>query len=182
MRNRKQDDSAPNGPAARVNLDELERILAVMNQHGLEEFEYESGDLRIRLRKPAAPVRPAGRSAAPADILAPGPEHAASPAEAPASPSASSAAADSSHADDFHVVKSPIVGTFYAAPSPDAQPFVRVGDRVESGQALCIIEAMKLMNEIESDVAGEVIRIFVESGQAVEYGEPLFSIHPLRKK
>jgi acetyl-CoA carboxylase biotin carboxyl carrier protein len=80
------------------------------------------------------------------------------------------------------MVKSPIVGTFYASPAPDAEPFVQVGDHVEPGQVLCIIEAMKLMNEIESDVAGEIIRIHVENGQPVEYGEPLFSIRPTRKK
>ena len=84
--------------------------------------------------------------------------------------------------EDVHVVKSPIVGTFYAAPTVGGEPFVTVGSRVESGQALCIIEAMKLMNEIESDVAGEVVRIFVENGQPVEYGEALFGIHPHRKK
>ena len=79
-------------------------------------------------------------------------------------------------------MKSPIVGTFYASASPESDPFVTVGSRVESGQALCIIEAMKLMNEIESDVAGEVVRIFVENGQPVEYGEALFGIRAHRKK
>ena len=79
-------------------------------------------------------------------------------------------------AEDLHVVKSPIVGTFYSAPSPGADPFVTVGAQVDVGQVLCIIEAMKLMNEIESDVAGEVVKIFVENGQPVEYGEPLFGI------
>jgi len=84
--------------------------------------------------------------------------------------------------EDVHVVKSPIVGTFYAAPSVGGEPFVKVGSRVDEGQALCIIEAMKLMNEIESDVAGEVVRIFVENGQPVEYGEALFGIRAHRKK
>lgn len=80
------------------------------------------------------------------------------------------------------MVKSPIVGTYYASPSPGSEPFVTVGAHVEAGHVLCIIEAMKLMNEIESEVAGEVVRIFVENGQPVEYGEPLFGIHPHRKK
>jgi acetyl-CoA carboxylase biotin carboxyl carrier protein len=84
--------------------------------------------------------------------------------------------------EDVHVVKSPIVGTFYAAPSVGGEPFVKVGSRVDEGQPLCIIEAMKLMNEIESDVAGEVLRIFVENGQPVEYGEALFGIRAHRKK
>ena len=89
---------------------------------------------------------------------------------------------ESIRSDDLHVVKSPIVGTFYASASPGGDAFVAVGASVEAGQVLCIIEAMKLMNEIESDVAGEVVRIFVENGQPVEYGEPLFGIHPHRKK
>jgi acetyl-CoA carboxylase biotin carboxyl carrier protein len=80
------------------------------------------------------------------------------------------------------LVKSPIVGTFYEAPSPGAEPFVEVGDQVEVGQTLCIVEAMKLMNEIESDVSGEVMRILAENGQPVEYGQPLFAVRPGRKK
>ena len=83
---------------------------------------------------------------------------------------------------DLHLVKSPIVGTFYGSPSPGAEAFVKVGDYVDSGQTLCIVEAMKLMNEIESDSSGEVLRIFVENGQPVEYGQPLFGIRPSRKK
>jgi acetyl-CoA carboxylase biotin carboxyl carrier protein len=85
-------------------------------------------------------------------------------------------------AEDLHIVKSPIVGTFYVAAGPDADPFVSIGSKVETGQVLCIIEAMKLMNEIESDAAGEIVRIFVENGHPVEYGEALFGIRPHRKK
>jgi acetyl-CoA carboxylase biotin carboxyl carrier protein len=80
------------------------------------------------------------------------------------------------------LVKSPIVGTFYGSPSPGAEAFVKVGAFVETGQSLCIVEAMKLMNEIESDETGEIVRIFVENGQPVEYGQPLFGIRPSRKK
>jgi acetyl-CoA carboxylase biotin carboxyl carrier protein len=80
--------------------------------------------------------------------------------------------------EDVHIIKSPIVGTFYSAPSPSAPPFVNVGDVVQVGQPLCIIEAMKLMNEIESEVAGEIVRIYVENGQPVEYGQSLFAIRP----
>jgi acetyl-CoA carboxylase biotin carboxyl carrier protein len=83
---------------------------------------------------------------------------------------------------DEHIIKSPIVGTFYAGPSPDAGPFVKVGDSVQSGQTVCIIEAMKLMNEIEADISGEVVRVLVENGQPVEYGEPLFALRPTGKK
>ncbi len=84
--------------------------------------------------------------------------------------------------EDLHLVKSPIVGTYYEAPSPGAEAFVKIGGHVESGQTLCIVEAMKLMNEIESDESGELIRIFVENGQPVEYGQPLFGIRPSRKR
>ncbi len=152
-----------------VGLDQLERLLAFMAQHGLEEFEYSRGDLHIRLRKPMANSnpRPPASLAAPEIVVA-----AAGP----------SATAETARAEDLHIVKSPIVGTFYEAPSPGAEPFVKLGNHVEPGQVLCIIEAMKLMNEIESDVGGEVMRIFVENGQPVEYGEPLFAIRPTRKK
>jgi acetyl-CoA carboxylase biotin carboxyl carrier protein len=94
----------------------------------------------------------------------------------------SAAAPPPSAADDLHVIKSPIVGTFYAAPNPEAGPFVKVGDTVEAGQTVCIIEAMKLMNEIEADISGEVVRILVENGQPVEYGESLFALRPAGKK
>ncbi len=161
-----------------VDLAEVERLLDFMGKHGLEEFEYERGGLRIHLKKPATHSS-SRHSVAPEIVVAnPGPTAAAPHAAAPARESAVEAA----HREDLHVVKSPIVGTFYEAPSPGAEPFVHAGDHVESGQVLCIIEAMKLMNEIESDVAGEVMRIFVENGQPVEYGEPLFAIHPNRKK
>src|SRR6266436_5275091 len=93
-----------------------------------------------------------------------------------------SAAAEARSTEDLHLVKSPIVGTFYESPSPGTEAFVKVGTHVETGKVLCIVEAMKLMNEIESDVTGEVIRIFVENGQPVEYGQPLFGIRPSRQK
>src|SRR5208282_161779 len=92
------------------------------------------------------------------------------------------AAAEAARSEDVHTVKSPIVGTFYSAATPGSEPFVAVGSKVEAGQTLCIIEAMKLMNEIESDVAGEVARVFVENGQPVEYGEALFGIRSKGKK
>jgi acetyl-CoA carboxylase biotin carboxyl carrier protein len=98
----------------------------------------------------------------------------------PASPAASAAPAPSAAAEDedkdLYVVKSPIVGTFYESPSPGSPPFVKPGDHVDAGQALCIIEAMKLMNEIEADVAGEIVKRFATNGQPVEYGQPLFGI------
>jgi len=169
-----------------VDLGQLERLLSFMSEHGLEEFEYAHGDLRIRLKKAipqqgAAPVLalPVAQSAAPQGILAQAP-----PSAPQTTPQADSAPAQPSPvpAADEHIIKSPIVGTFYAGPSPDAGPFVRAGDFVEAGQTVCIIEAMKLMNEIEADIGGEVARVLVENGQPVEYGEPLFALRPTGKK
>lgn len=167
--------SRPSGP----DLREVSKILDFMEQYGLEEFEYENGTFHVRLRKAQSHASTAFRAAQPApEIFASHP--AASSADAPA-PKPSAPASEPGD-ENLHVVKSPIVGTFYSSPTPSADPFVRAGDRVDAGQVLCIIEAMKLMNEIESDVAGEVMRVFVENGQPVEYGEPLFAIHPSRKQ
>ena len=147
-----------------------------MSEHHLEEFEYSRGDLRIRLKKPGANMVVAAPRPA-AEIIV--------PATMPAAPSTSTetdAEAEVRGGEDLHLVKSPIVGTFYASPSPGAEPFVKVGMHVDSGQTLCIVEAMKLMNEIESEVSGEVLRIFAENGQPVEYGQPLFGVRPSRKR
>jgi acetyl-CoA carboxylase biotin carboxyl carrier protein len=171
-----------------VDLGQLERLLSFMSEHGLEEFEYAHGDLRIRLKKAipqpsaAAPVLalPVAQAAAPQVIVA------QPPAIAPQAPAAAAGTASGppppAPAADEHIIKSPIVGTFYAGPSPEAGPFVRVGDFVEAGQTVCIIEAMKLMNEIEADIGGEIARVMVENGQPVEYGEPLFALRPTGKK
>jgi acetyl-CoA carboxylase biotin carboxyl carrier protein len=169
-----------------VNLAEVERLLEFMQKHGLEEFEYRRKGLRIWLKKPSAHPTLAYTPMAPPEIVVATPQA----SSAPAAPAKSERAAASREGgtettrtdENVHVVKSPIVGTFYAAAGPGSEPFVTVGSKVESGQALCIIEAMKLMNEIESDVAGEVVRIFVENGHPVEYGEPLFGIRQNRKK
>jgi acetyl-CoA carboxylase biotin carboxyl carrier protein len=166
-----------------VDLAEVERLLDFMEKHGLEEFEYERDGVRVRLKKPSAHAPGVFRAFTPAEVSAGGthaPAHSAPAAHH--APAHEAAAAVASKSDDLHIIKSPIVGTFYSAASPESEPFVKVGAQVESGQALCIIEAMKLMNEIESDVAGEVARVFVENGQPVEYGEPLFGIRPLGKK
>jgi acetyl-CoA carboxylase biotin carboxyl carrier protein len=170
-----------------VDIEQLERLLAFMSEHGLEEFEYTKGDLRIRLKKSAAKqsVAPAlavpVAAAAPAQIVAPLPAPASAPA-APASAAAATTEPALAAAANEHIIKSPIVGTFFAAPSPEASAFVRVGDFVEAGQTVCIIEAMKLMNEIEADISGVVARVLVENGQPVEYGEPLFALRPTGKK
>ena len=164
-----------------LDLTQLEQILSFMSQHGLEEFEYCRADLRIKLRKSPSnsgfhysrPNPPETNADAPATVVEVG-EGTAS-LERPK-------ATDSTRTEDLHMVKSPIVGTYYESSSPGAEPFVKVGDQVEIGQVMCIIEAMKLMNEIESDIAGEVVRVLVQSGQPVEYGEPLFALRSTEKK
>jgi acetyl-CoA carboxylase biotin carboxyl carrier protein len=182
---KRKQPSKPTATATFANseIQHIEQLLALMSEHNLEEFEYSQGDLKIRLRKPsAAPVYAAGRPMPAPEIIVSGgytPPAAAAPA-APAT--APHAAAEGRQTEDLHLVKSPIVGTYYESPSPGSEPFVKVGGYIETGQTLCIVEAMKLMNEIESDMSGEVLRIFVENGQPVEYGQPLFGIRPSRKK
>lgn len=165
-----------------VDLAEVERVLEFMQRHNLEEFEYEREGFRLRLRKPSAHMPAAFHSPAAPISFAPSPAVSEPSRAAAAAPGAAAAASAPAESPDLHIVKSPIVGTYYASPSPDAAPFVTVGAHIDAGQPLCIIEAMKLMNEIEADVAGEVVKIFVENGQPVEYGEALFGIHPNRKK
>jgi acetyl-CoA carboxylase biotin carboxyl carrier protein len=162
-----------------VEIGQLEKLLDFMASHGLEEFEYEHAGLRIRLRKAPGVVNSAPRH----EILhpsTPGPSPAA--ATAPHSADPAPASASTAAAEDLHVIKSPIVGTFYSAASPGSAPFVKMGDIIQVGQVVCIIEAMKLMNEIEADVSGEVVRSLVENGQPVEYGQALFAIRPAKKK
>ena len=132
----------------------LDRVLGLMREHGLAELELESEGLRLRARK--------GGAAAPQVEVA---ADAADPAPAGRGPVAT-------------VVEAPVVGTFYRAGAPDAAPFVEVGDRVEPGDVLCVIEAMKLMNDIKAEFAGEVVEVLAENGQAVEYGQPLLTLLP----
>jgi acetyl-CoA carboxylase biotin carboxyl carrier protein len=177
MKRKKPSKSETPKQGATPELDQIEQILRTMSEHNLEEFEYSRGDLRIRIKKPSANVVVAAPRAvsAPEIIVASAPV-AAAPAAAPASGTETRAS------EDLHLVKSPIVGTFYGSPSPGAEPFVKIGGHVDTGETLCIVEAMKLMNEIESDVSGEVLRVFVDTGQPVEYGQPLFGIRLSRKK
>jgi acetyl-CoA carboxylase biotin carboxyl carrier protein len=170
--------------ASNVDLAELERVLGFMEKHGLEELEYDHQGLRIRLKRPAShPAEPPASRPGRTAVQAPGPVSAAAALPVAHSPAVPAEPAPASKpAEDLHIVKSPIVGTFYGAPAPDADAFVTIGARVEVGQVLCIIEAMKLMNEIESDAAGEVAQIFVENGHPVEYGASLFGIRTTGKK
>jgi acetyl-CoA carboxylase biotin carboxyl carrier protein len=178
MKRKQPSKAAESSSIASPEVQQIEQLLRFMSEHNLEEFEYSRGDLRIRLKKPSAGVPIYSRSMGVPEIIVPGAVQ-----ERPAAASPSTLGAPEPRAtEDLHLVKSPIVGTYYEAPSPGAEAFVKIGAHVESGQTLCIVEAMKLMNEIESDESGELIRIFVENGQPVEYGQPLFGIRPSRKR
>jgi acetyl-CoA carboxylase biotin carboxyl carrier protein len=175
---RKQPAKPAESSIASPEVQQIEQLLRFMGEHNLEEFEYSRGDLRIRLKKPSASVPAYSRPMGLPEIIVPG----AAERQPAASQSASQVSPEPRATEDLHLLKSPIVGTYYEAPSPGAEAFVKIGAHVESGQTLCIVEAMKLMNEIESDESGELIRIFVENGQPVEYGQPLFGIRPSRKR
>jgi acetyl-CoA carboxylase biotin carboxyl carrier protein len=163
-------------------LKDLKELIEFLRANDIAEFDLEKDELKVRLKFASGVVQPAAASAPAVDMatlarlmssagasaglavnLAPAGESAASPA---------AAASERKH----HVVKSPIVGTFYDAPAPGSPPFVKIGDVVEIGQVLCIVEAMKLMNEIESDMAGEIVERVASTGQPVEYGQSLFRI------
>jgi len=153
-------------------LKELRELVDFLKENGIAEFDMERTDLKVRIKFAGA----AGSTAA---DLALAQQLAAGASGSLSSLGAASAEQPSATAEEkLHEVKSPIVGTFYDSPSPGAPTFVQVGDQVEVGQVLCIVEAMKLMNEIECDVAGEIVRRIAVSGQPVEFGQPLFAIRP----
>jgi acetyl-CoA carboxylase biotin carboxyl carrier protein len=152
-----------------MKIEEIKALIQLFNESGVGEFELQRGKDRLRLRKSG---EPAGMQFSPQSAPAPSETATALPASAAAAP------AKPAEADPHVLVKSPIVGTFYEAGSPGSPPFVKIGDHVEPGQVLCIIESMKLMNEIEAEVAGVVASKLVENGRPVEYGEALFAILP----
>ena len=156
------------------NLDELKQLIEFLKANEIAEFDMEREDLKVRIKfSGEAPVAaPGGLDMAQLSRLM----ATAAPAPVAAAAAPVAAAAPAVVEEKLHEVKSPIVGTFYESPSPGAPAFVKVGDIVEVGQVLCIVEAMKLMNEIESDIAGEVVRQIGQSGQPVEYGQPLFAV------
>ena len=177
MKRKKSKNTGKSPSIANLEIAQIEQLLRYMREHNLEEFEYSRGDLKIRLKKPGTSLPAAAPRSAP-EIIVP-----AAVATVGGAESTSVEASDELRGgEDLHLVKSPIVGTYYGSPSPGSEPFVEIGGHVDSGQTLCIVEAMKLMNEIESDVSGEVLRIFAENGQPVEYGQPLFGIRPSRKR
>jgi acetyl-CoA carboxylase biotin carboxyl carrier protein len=157
-----------------MDFDEITRILDMMREHELSEFELERENFKIRLRKHGAGHWVA--AAAPPVVHTGAAVPGVPPAGTPAGGTPVFAAADEEM--ELAVVKSPIVGTFYRASEPGAKPYADVGDTVKKGQVLCIIEAMKLMNEINAEIDGEVVKIYVENGHAVQYGERLFAIKP----
>ena len=160
-----------------MDFDDIERILELVREHDLAEFELEREGLKLRVRKAVghpAPGLVPPLPAAPAAALAPVPS---SPSSSPVpGPILSAASAEAEAELELAVVKSPIVGTFYRSAEPGAPPFVDVGERVRKDQVLCIIEAMKLMNEITSEYEGEIVSVYVENGKPVQYGERLFAI------
>jgi acetyl-CoA carboxylase biotin carboxyl carrier protein len=161
-----------------MDLDQLKQILDLVREYSVSEFEIEHEGLRLKIRKDVAGV------AAAVSAVGPAPPIVASPAggsvsAAPLTVAAQGTLESTTPGDaeiELAVVKSPIVGTFYGAPEPDAPSFVDIGSTVKKGQVLCIIEAMKLMNEIDSEYDGEIVKIYVENGQSVQYGERLFAI------
>jgi acetyl-CoA carboxylase biotin carboxyl carrier protein len=158
-----------------MNQKEIKELIEFLIEKDITEFELERGDVKVRIRRGAQESAPAERiinvHSAPTPVPAmpvahaPVGVHAGPPAEAP-------------RAEDLYLVKSPMVGTYYESPSPGSPPFVKPGDMVEAGQVLCIVEAMKLMNDIETDVGGEIVSCLVKNGQPIEYGQELFSIRP----
>ena len=164
-------------------MKELKELIEFLKENKIGEFDLERGELKVRIKfaQEGSSVDLASLSrllaAAPAAAAAPAPV-ALPTVQASAVPAAPAPAATESEDTSLHIVKSPIVGTFYESPSPGTPAFVKVGDQVEQGQVLCIIEAMKLMNEIESDASGEIVKRFVQSGQPVEYGQQLFAVRP----
>jgi len=169
-----------------MNLDEIKALIRTVTKTDVTELEYESGDEKIRIVRGTEPGGQEGQPpfvvmSSPLPSAPPPAGQVAAPQVPPAAVNAAStspAAAPAEEDEDLVMVVSPIVGTFYEAPSPDAPAFIQIGDKVASGQVLCIIEAMKLMNEIEAEASGVVVKRFVSNAQPVEYGEALFALRP----
>jgi acetyl-CoA carboxylase biotin carboxyl carrier protein len=160
-------------PDDSMNVDAIKQILDLVREHELTEFELEQGGVKLRVKKQgAAPPAPA----AAATQMAPLPVPALAPVATVPAAVAAVPAVPADELLELSVVTSPIVGTFYRSPDPSSPSFVEVGQRVKKGQTLCIIEAMKLMNEIESEYEGEIVKVYVENGQPVQYGERLFAV------
>jgi acetyl-CoA carboxylase biotin carboxyl carrier protein len=160
-----------------MNQKELKELIEFLIEKDIAEFELERGDVKVKIKRGAAPVT----------VALPDPRYVAVPSAPVSVPAAAhgrvdlAASASAPEPEEaLHIVKSPIVGTFYESPSPGSPPFVKIGDTLEVGQVLCIVEAMKLMNEIECDVAGELVKRLVANGQPIEYGQELFAVRPAK--
>jgi acetyl-CoA carboxylase biotin carboxyl carrier protein len=156
-----------------MNLKELKELIEFLIEKEIAEFELERGDVKVRIKRAGEHMVMHGHG---------DPRFFAVPPAAPpvpeSTPVVAAAPVKQAEEESLHTVKSPIVGTYYETPSPGAPPFIKIGDTVVEGQVLCIVEAMKLLNEIESDVAGEVVKILATNGQPIEYGQELFAIRP----
>jgi len=161
-----------------MNQKELKELIDFLIEKDITEFELERGDVKVRIKRGTpelASPSPAERIITVQTPSSPLPQVQAPPtAPAPAAPAPAAAPLQ----EDLHMVRSPIVGTYYESPSPGSPPFVKPGDMVEVGQIICIVEAMKLMNEIEADASGEIVKMLVANGQPIEYGQELFAIRP----
>jgi acetyl-CoA carboxylase biotin carboxyl carrier protein len=157
-----------------MNQKELKELIEFLIEKDIAEFELERGDVKVKIKRAGEHTVVHARAEMPYVALPVAQPGQAMPATPPVVPAAASS--EPAPEENLHMVKSPIVGTFYEAPSPGAPPFVKVGDTVEVGQVLCIVEAMKLLNEIESDVAGEIVKKLGSNGQPIEYGQELFAI------
>ena len=154
-------------------ISELKELIELLKENGIGDFELERGDMKVHITfgHPAQPI-----AALPIEVARPAAAVVSQGIHAVAASSSAATEAAAEAEESLHIVKSPIVGTFYESSSPGSAAFVKIGDAIENGQVLCIVEAMKLMNEIESDAAGEVVKRLVTNGQPVEYGQPLFAL------
>jgi acetyl-CoA carboxylase biotin carboxyl carrier protein len=159
-----------------MDLELIKKLIKVVEKSGITDFSVEEGDLKISISKKQPETNVVHVAAQPEAVAVAQP--AVQAQVAPPQPKTEEAPAAASDDENLHEIRSPIVGTFYRAPAPDADPFVKVGDKVSVGTTLCIVEAMKLMNEIESDVNGTVVKILVENATPVEYNQPMFLIKP----
>jgi acetyl-CoA carboxylase biotin carboxyl carrier protein len=189
-RRHQQQQNQPRRPEQQLPMDELRDLFALFTEHSLTEFEIEREGFRVHLGRNPAPSRgSAAQADAQAQMMTTTPALTSTPhvntggqgsgaaAATSGSPSGAAQAEPSATEDEsLHLITSPIVGTFYRSPSPAAEPFVRLGSHVDPDSTVCIIEAMKLMNEIQSETTGEIAKIYVENGQPVEYGQPLFGV------
>ena len=156
-----------------LNMDELRELATLVNENGFTDFEFENANIRVRLSKNPAPQY---FQAAPANNYAPANVTVSAAQSKTAESQTETTSAEPATDFDLHTITSPIVGTFYRSPSPDKEPYVKEGSNVSPDSIVCIVEAMKLMNEIEAETSGEIVKIYVENGQPVEFGQPLFGI------